>query len=83
MLRRVFLLLSIFTFLLAGLGAGEFKFPLQSNSVRFAAIGDMGSGDPPQYEVGPAHGRSTAQLPLRVCHHAGRQHLPRPQAQRL
>jgi predicted phosphodiesterase len=51
MRRRVFLLLSVSTFLLAGLGADEFKFPLKSNSVRFAAIGDMGTGDPPQYEV--------------------------------
>ncbi len=51
MRRRVVLLLSVFTLLLAGLGADEFKFPLKSNSVRFAAIGDMGTGDPPQYEV--------------------------------
>jgi predicted MPP superfamily phosphohydrolase len=29
----------------------EFKFPLKSNSVRFAAIGDMGTGEAPQYEV--------------------------------
>jgi predicted phosphodiesterase len=52
MRRRVFLLLSVFTLLLAGLGADEFKFPLKSNSVRFAVIGDMGTGEPPQYEVG-------------------------------
>ncbi|MBZ5668920.1 MAG: metallophosphoesterase [Acidobacteriia bacterium] len=52
MRRRVFLLLSVFTFLLVGLGADEFKFPLKSNSVRFAVIGDMGTGEPPQYEVG-------------------------------
>ena len=32
-------------------GADEFKFPLSPNSVRFAAIGDMGTGEPPQYEV--------------------------------
>ena len=25
--------------------------PLKSGSVRFAAIGDMGTGEPPQYEV--------------------------------
>ena len=52
MRRRVFLLLSVFTFLLVGLGADEFKFPLKSNSVRFAVLGDMGTGEPPQYEVG-------------------------------
>jgi len=31
--------------------ADEFKFPLKSGSVRFAAIGDMGTGGAPQYEV--------------------------------
>ncbi len=51
MRRRIFLFLSILTLLTAGLGAGEFKFPLKSDSVRFAAIGDMGTGEPPQYEV--------------------------------
>jgi len=54
MRRRSFhylLLLGVFAVLLPGLGADEFKFPLKSNSVRFAAIGDMGTGDPPQYEV--------------------------------
>jgi 3',5'-cyclic AMP phosphodiesterase CpdA len=37
--------------LAAGVRAEDFKFPLKSNSVRFAAIGDMGTGDAPQYEV--------------------------------
>jgi len=32
-------------------GADEFKFPLAPDSVRFAAIGDMGTGDTPQYET--------------------------------
>jgi len=31
--------------------ADEFRFPLKSGSVRFAAIGDMGTGDAAQYEV--------------------------------
>jgi predicted phosphodiesterase len=31
--------------------ADDFKFPLKSHSVRFAAIGDMGTGEAPQYEV--------------------------------
>jgi predicted phosphodiesterase len=55
MRRRIFLhllLLGTLAVHLPGLGADEFKFPLKSNSVRFAAIGDMGTGDPPQYEVG-------------------------------
>ena len=31
--------------------ANQFKFPLKSNSVRFAAIGDMGTGEKPQYQI--------------------------------
>ena len=31
--------------------ADEFKFPLQAGSVKFAAIGDMGTGEAPQYQV--------------------------------
>jgi 3',5'-cyclic AMP phosphodiesterase CpdA len=51
MRRRLFLFLT-FAFLLApGSRAGEFNLPLKSNSVRFAAIGDMGTGDAAQYEV--------------------------------
>ena len=52
MRRRVSLLLSVLAFLLVCLGADEFKFPLKPASVRFAVIGDMGTGEPPQYEVG-------------------------------
>ncbi len=33
------------------LRGGELQLPLKPNSVRFAAIGDMGTGKPPQYEV--------------------------------
>ena len=33
-------------------GAHQFRFPLQNNSVRFAAIGDSGTGDAAQYQVG-------------------------------
>ena len=48
--------LSLFFFVAAGaaisaLGAQEFKFPLAPDSVRFAAIGDMGTGEPPQYQT--------------------------------
>src|SRR6202043_713786 len=51
MRKRLFLILSLVGvfFLLAS--ADQFKFPLQPNSVRFAAIGDMGTGATPQYEV--------------------------------
>jgi 3',5'-cyclic AMP phosphodiesterase CpdA len=31
--------------------ADQFKFPLKPNSVRFAAIGDMGTGEKPQYQT--------------------------------
>lgn len=51
MRRRIFLLLSILTAFMAGLVAAEFKLPLKSGSVRFAAIGDMGTGEQPQYEI--------------------------------
>jgi 3',5'-cyclic AMP phosphodiesterase CpdA len=51
MRRRSFLFCGILVLLSASLGADEFKFPLKSGSVRFAAIGDMGTGEAPQYEV--------------------------------
>ena len=51
MRRRILLLLAILTVLVASLGADQFKFPLKSDSVRFAAIGDMGTGERPQYET--------------------------------
>jgi 3',5'-cyclic AMP phosphodiesterase CpdA len=51
MRRHIFLLLSILTVSMAVLGADEFKFPLKSGSVLFAVVGDMGSGDQPQYET--------------------------------
>ncbi len=51
MRRRLLLFLSLLLLVAPSLRAGEFKFPLKSNSVRFAAIGDMGTGDAAQYEV--------------------------------
>jgi 3',5'-cyclic AMP phosphodiesterase CpdA len=51
MRRHIFLLLSILTVSMAVLRADEFKFPLKSGSVLFAVVGDMGSGDQPQYET--------------------------------
>jgi predicted phosphodiesterase len=53
MRRRHFCLLLLVTaaVFLPGRAADEFKFPLKDNSVRFAAIGDMGTGDLPQNEV--------------------------------
>jgi len=51
MRRRLVLILSLLFLLIPSLRADDFKFPLKSNSVRFAAIGDMGTGDTAQYEV--------------------------------
>jgi len=45
--RRIFLWLSIFTVLAGGVRADEFKFPLKPDSVRFAVIGDTGTGEQP------------------------------------
>jgi 3',5'-cyclic AMP phosphodiesterase CpdA len=36
---------------ISAVASGEFRFPLTPDSVRFAAIGDMGTGDKPQYET--------------------------------
>src|ERR1700690_66710 len=44
-------LLALFATAMPSPGADEFKFPLGPNSVRFAAIGDMGTGEPAQYEI--------------------------------
>jgi predicted phosphodiesterase len=41
----------VFTLVLPAAGQEAFKFPLDPDSVRFAAIGDMGTGEPPQYEI--------------------------------
>jgi 3',5'-cyclic AMP phosphodiesterase CpdA len=46
-----FLVLTLVSFVLVPARADEFKFPLKSNSVRFAAIGDMGTGEAGQYET--------------------------------
>ena len=50
MTRRVFLV-GLVLFLASTQRADDFKFPLKSNSVRFAAIGDMGTGEKPEYET--------------------------------
>ncbi|GAC1627771.1 MAG: hypothetical protein PVS2B2_15010 [Candidatus Acidiferrum sp.] len=52
MRKLVILILSLGSTFLLIARADEFKFPLKSHSVRFAAIGDMGTGEAPQYEVG-------------------------------
>lgn len=51
MQKRLILILSLLSAFLFVARADQFKFPLKSNSVRFAVIGDMGTGEAPQYEV--------------------------------
>jgi hypothetical protein len=50
-LRRRFFFIGLFLVLATGQRADEFKFPLKSNSVRFAAIGDMGTGNKAEFET--------------------------------
>lgn len=63
-MRRLFLFLSIVFLLPPNPRADQFKFPLKSNSVRFAAIGDMGTGDGPQYEVSQRMVQSRESFPF-------------------
>lgn len=51
MRRRLVFIVALFSTLLLSARADQFKFPLRPNSVRFAAIGDMGTGDSAQYQV--------------------------------
>jgi hypothetical protein len=50
MRRRVFVI-GILLVLASSQRAEDFKFPLKPNSVKFAAIGDMGTGERPEYET--------------------------------
>jgi hypothetical protein len=45
-------------------GAADFAFPLQSNSVRLAVIGDFGTGEQPQVDVARQMVRSRAAFPF-------------------
>jgi predicted MPP superfamily phosphohydrolase len=51
MRRVIFLLVVLLSLLNMSLRAQEVTLPVKSGSVRFAAIGDMGTGAPAQYEV--------------------------------
>src|ERR1700741_3812853 len=42
----------------------EFKFPLKAGSVKFAAIGDMGTGEAPQYQVAERMNTERQQFPF-------------------
>lgn len=67
MRRRNFLflfLLGLFSIVMPGMALDEFKFPLKSDSVRFAAIGDMGTGEQPQYQVAVQMMKSRGTFPF-------------------
>lgn len=51
MRRRIFSLAAILSLTGLSLQAQDSTLPLKEGSVRFALIGDMGTGEPPQYEV--------------------------------
>jgi|SRR5579863_9790149 len=66
-IRRVLLTLWLsisVTLVLAARGGAAFAFPLQSNSVRFAAIGDMGTGDHFQSDIAQQMATSRAAFPF-------------------
>ena len=64
--RGVLLLVlsAMVTLVLSASGATDFAFPLQPNSVRLAVIGDMGTGEQPQIDVGKQMVKSRALFPF-------------------
>jgi hypothetical protein len=60
---RIFIL-AFLTLMVFCVRADEFKFPLKMGSVRFAAIGDMGTGEAPQYEVAERMNTERQQFPF-------------------
>ena len=57
-------LLAVVTLVLSASGAADFAFPLRAHSVRFAVIGDMGTGKQPQLEVAQQMVKSRAVFPF-------------------
>jgi predicted MPP superfamily phosphohydrolase len=51
MMRRRSFFLGLLLFFATSQRADDFKFPLKNSSVRFAAIGDMGTGEKPEFET--------------------------------
>ena len=51
MIRRLLVVFALLGICLPAPAQQPFKFPLKPNSVRFAVIGDMGTGERPQYEI--------------------------------
>jgi predicted phosphodiesterase len=64
MRKRLLLILTLISVFLLMARGDQFKFPLKSNSVRFAAIGDMGTGDTSQYEVAQRMNSARQTLPF-------------------
>ena len=64
MTRRAFVLVALLVFSLPIQQTQPFKFPLKSNSVRFAVIGDMGTGARPQYEIAERMLEARASFPF-------------------
>ena len=67
-MRRRGLLLAVLSAVVAlalsARGGADFAFPLQANSVRLAAIGDMGTGEPLQIDVAQQMVKSRAAFPF-------------------
>ena len=57
-------LLAVVTLVVSASGAADFAFPLQANSVRLAAIGDMGTGEQPQIDVAQQMVKSRVAFPF-------------------
>jgi predicted phosphodiesterase len=55
---------ALVTLVLSARGATDFAFPLQADSVRFAAIGDMGTGEQSQIDVSNQMVKSRAVFPF-------------------
>jgi len=71
-------------FLLLLAAAGQsLTLPVKEGSVRFAAIGDMGTGDPAQYQIAQRMLEYRQNFPFDFSINAGRQHLRREESGRF
>jgi 3',5'-cyclic AMP phosphodiesterase CpdA len=64
MRRAAFISVILLTGFAVSLHAPDLMLPLKSNSVRFAVIGDMGTGEPPQYELAAKLAEYRRQFPF-------------------
>ena len=78
--RRILATLLLVVAALWGARAQEFALPSAPNSVKFAVIGDSGTGEPAQYQLANQMARVHATFRVRPGPHARRQHLRRPGA---